>query len=216
MCTGTIVRSRLVAVIEAEQRAQGEYAWRRNDRLLAVPLDDPARERLHPRPTWNRASCGSWRVLRALQRAGRGGIPGARHPRLPDGGAHPAAGANGSSQTAPRDGRRAAGAARDGSGHRAARDRAAGHRRRPAGTGLRASVLGIFGFAVLYALVPRIDRSEAFDLAVTMKLQSLRYPTLERVMGTVSWPGFRRRAGVRCRPSSSESMWLPPTRAWKR
>jgi inorganic pyrophosphatase len=46
VCTGTIVRCRLVAVIEAEQREHGQYAWERNDRLLAVPVDDPALARL--------------------------------------------------------------------------------------------------------------------------------------------------------------------------
>jgi undecaprenyl-diphosphatase len=58
-----------------------------------------------------------------------------------------------------------------------------------AGTGLRASLLGIAGFAALYALV-RQRRSEALDIAITMKVQSVRHPVLERAMTAVSWPGF--------------------------
>jgi inorganic pyrophosphatase len=37
--TGTVVRARAVAVLIAEQREDGR--WRRNDRVIAVPVDDP-------------------------------------------------------------------------------------------------------------------------------------------------------------------------------
>ena len=36
----------------------------------------------------------------------------------------------------------------------------------------------------------RAKRSEAFDLAVTLKLQGARRPWLQRLMAIVSWPGF--------------------------
>lgn len=60
---------------------------------------------------------------------------------------------------------------------------------RRAGTPLVVSVLGVVGFAGLVALVRR-KRSEAADLAITMKLQALRHPVLERLMAGVSWFGF--------------------------
>jgi membrane-associated phospholipid phosphatase len=45
------------------------------------------------------------------------------------------------------------------------------------------------GFGAIFALV-RAKRSEAFDLAVTLKLQGAQRPWLRRVMAMVSWPGF--------------------------
>jgi inorganic pyrophosphatase len=42
--TGTAVRARPVAVIVTEQREDG--AWRRNDRVIAVPVDDPRQARI--------------------------------------------------------------------------------------------------------------------------------------------------------------------------
>jgi undecaprenyl-diphosphatase len=52
-----------------------------------------------------------------------------------------------------------------------------------------AGLLGLAGFAGMLALV-RARRSEAFDLAITLKLQRWRHPTLAALMGIVSWPGF--------------------------
>jgi undecaprenyl-diphosphatase len=75
-----------------------------------------------------------------------------------------------------------------------------------AGTGLRVSMLGIVGFGVVYALV-RDRRSEAFDLAMTMKLQSFRYPVLDRVMRAVSWPGFPPQSRL-VPPMIVASLWL--------
>jgi undecaprenyl-diphosphatase len=49
--------------------------------------------------------------------------------------------------------------------------------------------LGLLGFLGIFAAV-RARRSEAIDLAVTMKLQRLSNPVLSRVMAAVSWPGF--------------------------
>ncbi len=45
------------------------------------------------------------------------------------------------------------------------------------------------GYAGLYWLV-RTNRSEAFDLAWTLRLQRRRRPWLDRLMTVVSWPGF--------------------------
>jgi len=54
---------------------------------------------------------------------------------------------------------------------------------------LLASLMGVIGFSGLVALVRR-RRSEALDLAITMKLQAVRQPVLERAMAVVSWFGF--------------------------
>lgn len=77
---------------------------------------------------------------------------------------------------------------------------------RRAGTGLHASLLGVAGFAILYALV-RQRRSEAVDLAITMKLQSVRHPAVERVMTAVSWPGFPPQSRV-LPPAIMAALWL--------
>jgi inorganic pyrophosphatase len=45
---GTVVRCRLVAVIEAEQRDKGG-PWMRNDRLVAVPVDDQRQAHINDR-----------------------------------------------------------------------------------------------------------------------------------------------------------------------
>ncbi|HET9614042.1 MAG TPA: phosphatase PAP2 family protein, partial [Candidatus Limnocylindrales bacterium] len=50
-------------------------------------------------------------------------------------------------------------------------------------------VAGLAGFTALFWLV-RTKRSEAFDLALTLRLQRRRRPWLDRVMTTASWPGF--------------------------
>jgi undecaprenyl-diphosphatase len=47
----------------------------------------------------------------------------------------------------------------------------------------------LIGFAALFGLV-RARRSEALDLAVTLRLQANRHALLDRVMVLVSWPGF--------------------------
>src|SRR5689334_5578865 len=51
------------------------------------------------------------------------------------------------------------------------------------------SGLGALGFGAVVALVRR-KRSEAIDLAITMKVQAVRHPVLQRVMSGVSWFGF--------------------------
>ena len=49
--------------------------------------------------------------------------------------------------------------------------------------------LGLLGFLGIFGLV-RARRSDAIDLAVTMKLQGWSQPWLGRLMAAVSWPGF--------------------------
>jgi membrane-associated phospholipid phosphatase len=48
---------------------------------------------------------------------------------------------------------------------------------------------GLIGFVGLFGLV-KARRSDALDLAVTLRLQANRHVLLDRVMGLVSWPGF--------------------------
>ncbi|MDF2734192.1 MAG: phosphoesterase PA-phosphatase related protein [Chloroflexota bacterium] len=52
-----------------------------------------------------------------------------------------------------------------------------------------ASWLALAGFGAIFGLV-RARRSDAVDLAVTLKLQQRDHPTLQTVMRAVSWPGF--------------------------
>lgn len=54
---------------------------------------------------------------------------------------------------------------------------------------LRAALAGLGGFAAIFALV-KTHRSEAIDLALTMRWQAVRSPWLARIMTIVSWPGF--------------------------
>ena len=54
---------------------------------------------------------------------------------------------------------------------------------------LAVAVGGLVGFAAIFAAV-RARRSEAVDLAWTLRLQRRRRPWLDRLMAAVSWPGF--------------------------
>ena len=49
--------------------------------------------------------------------------------------------------------------------------------------------LGLLGFLAIFGLV-RARRSDALDLAVTVKLQRYRSPAFDRAMAAISWPGF--------------------------
>lgn len=49
--------------------------------------------------------------------------------------------------------------------------------------------LGLLGFGVIFALV-RARRSDALDLAITIKLQRGSNPALAQLMEAISWPGF--------------------------
>jgi undecaprenyl-diphosphatase len=52
-----------------------------------------------------------------------------------------------------------------------------------------AGILGLFAFLGIFGAV-RARRSEAFDLAMSLKLQRRRSPLLDRVMAVASWLGF--------------------------
>jgi undecaprenyl-diphosphatase len=62
-------------------------------------------------------------------------------------------------------------------------------------------VAGIAGFAALTAVIRRREVDE-IDHAITVRLQTLRHPAIERAMGVVSWFGF-----------APQSRVLPPTYA---
>jgi membrane-associated phospholipid phosphatase len=51
------------------------------------------------------------------------------------------------------------------------------------------AALGLAGFFAIFGLV-RSHRSEAFDLALTIKLQRRRHPLVARLMAAASWLGF--------------------------
>jgi len=51
------------------------------------------------------------------------------------------------------------------------------------------ALTGVAGFLAIFGLV-RTHRSEAVDLALTLRVQRRRRPWLDRLMGLVSWPGF--------------------------
>ena len=59
--------------------------------------------------------------------------------------------------------------------------------------------LAIASFAALLAAV-RANRSAAFDLAMTIRLQALEHPALAELMRLASWPGF-----------PPQSRLIPPT-----
>src|SRR5687767_11324838 len=52
-----------------------------------------------------------------------------------------------------------------------------------------AAWIALAGFGAIFGLV-RARRSDAIDLAVTLKLQQRDHPILQTVMRGVSWPGF--------------------------
>jgi membrane-associated phospholipid phosphatase len=60
-----------------------------------------------------------------------------------------------------------------------------------------AALIGAFGGVL--ALV-RANRSAAFDLAMTLRLQRWEHPLISRLLGSVSWPGF-----------PPQSRLIPPT-----
>jgi undecaprenyl-diphosphatase len=52
-----------------------------------------------------------------------------------------------------------------------------------------AAACGLVGFALLFVLV-RLERTAAFDAALTLRIQGRRHPVIDRLMAVVSWPGF--------------------------
>ena len=65
---------------------------------------------------------------------------------------------------------------------------------------------GIVGFAGLMALVRR-QRLQAIDLTISMRLQAIRHPWLERVMAFVSWFGFPPQSRL-LPPIAMATLWL--------
>jgi membrane-associated phospholipid phosphatase len=55
--------------------------------------------------------------------------------------------------------------------------------------GALAALTALAGFGAIFAIV-RARRSDAVDLALTLRWQAVRRPELARVMTAVSWPGF--------------------------
>jgi len=52
-----------------------------------------------------------------------------------------------------------------------------------------AALAGLAGFAGIFGLV-KARRSEAADIALMIRWQAFRHPSLARIMTVVSWPGF--------------------------
>ena len=69
-----------------------------------------------------------------------------------------------------------------------------------------AGIVGLFGFLGIFAAV-RARRSEAIDLALSLKLQRRRNPFLDRVMGAASWLGFPPQSRI-IPPTAIATMWL--------
>jgi undecaprenyl-diphosphatase len=53
----------------------------------------------------------------------------------------------------------------------------------------RVSALGLAGFLAIFVAV-RAKRTEAIDLAITLRWQRVTHPLLGRAMTAISWPGF--------------------------
>jgi undecaprenyl-diphosphatase len=53
----------------------------------------------------------------------------------------------------------------------------------------RVAWIGLSGFGVVFAVV-RARLSDALDLAMTIKLQRGTHPSVDRLLGAASWPGF--------------------------
>lgn len=54
---------------------------------------------------------------------------------------------------------------------------------------MRAAVLALVGFIAIFASV-KAKRAEPIDLAISIRVQARRHPTLARLMEVASWPGF--------------------------
>jgi undecaprenyl-diphosphatase len=53
----------------------------------------------------------------------------------------------------------------------------------------RFSIIALAGFAAVFTAV-KLNRTAAFDLAITLRIQGRRSPAFGRLMTAVSWPGF--------------------------
>lgn len=68
------------------------------------------------------------------------------------------------------------------------------------------AVAGLAGFGLIFAAV-RARRSEAIDIALTLRLQRRRRPWLDRLMAVASWPGFPPQSRL-IPPAAIGSLWL--------
>jgi membrane-associated phospholipid phosphatase len=55
--------------------------------------------------------------------------------------------------------------------------------------GIRFDLLALAGFGAVFTAV-RLNRTAAFDLSVTLRIQARRSPGIANLMEVVSWPGF--------------------------
>lgn len=65
---------------------------------------------------------------------------------------------------------------------------------------------GIAGFAALIVLV-RAKRTEAADLAISLRIQAIKHPVVERAMAVVSWFGFPPQSRL-IPPGVALALWL--------
>jgi undecaprenyl-diphosphatase len=72
--------------------------------------------------------------------------------------------------------------------------------------GVRFDLLALAGFGAVFAAV-QLNRTAAFDLAITLRIQARRSPGVARLMETVSWPGFPPESRV-IPPSIAVFLWL--------
>ena len=78
--------------------------------------------------------------------------------------------------------------------------------RAPIRTAETVIVASLAGFAALFGIV-RANRTAAFDLAMTLKLQSWQQPALASAMRLASWPGFPPQSRV-IPPAIIAGWWL--------
>ena len=68
------------------------------------------------------------------------------------------------------------------------------------------AIAGLLGFLVIFGLV-RTHRSEAADMAITLRLQRRRHPILDRLMAVASWLGFPPQSRI-VPPAIMSVLWL--------
>jgi membrane-associated phospholipid phosphatase len=72
--------------------------------------------------------------------------------------------------------------------------------------GFRFDVLALAAFGFVFAAV-KLNRTAAFDLAVTLRIQGRRSPRVARLMEAVSWPGFPPESRI-IPPGIAAFLWL--------
>ncbi|HWH37465.1 MAG TPA: phosphatase PAP2 family protein [Candidatus Limnocylindrales bacterium] len=78
--------------------------------------------------------------------------------------------------------------------------------RERARSGMSVAGLAFAGFLGLFAAV-KANRSERIDVAITLRLQARRHPSLARLMEACSWPGFPPQSRV-IPPAIMSGLWL--------